>query len=128
MGAPTETVTVTGEGPLIENASTTSTYRMASLQFTELPQGARDFTSLLALSTGFRFTRDGMIQFNGLASGGNSVTVDGVDASANSESSSTAMFQNFNTIEGGEHGGDRRGGGLAGRGFRRGGPHLQRQH
>lgn len=99
LGASTETVTVTGEAPLIENASTASTYRMTTLQFTELPQGARDFTNLLALSTGFRFTREGMIQFNGLASGGNSVTVDGVDASANTESSSTAMFQNFNTIK-----------------------------
>ncbi len=99
LGAPTETVTVSGEAPLIENAATASTYRMSTLQLTELPQGARDFTNLLALSTGFRFTRDGMIQFNGLASGGNSVTVDGVDASANTESASTAMFQNFNTIK-----------------------------
>jgi hypothetical protein len=99
LGAPTESVTVVGEAPLIENAATASTYRVTSLQFTELPQGARDFTNLLALSTGFRFTRDGMIQFNGLASGGNSITVDGVDASANTESPSAAMFQNFNTIK-----------------------------
>ncbi len=99
VGSPAESVTVIAEAPLVENATTSSTFRLGTLQFTELPQGTRDFTSLLALSTGFRPTRDGMIQFNGLASGGNSVTVDGVDASANTESSSTAMFQNFNLIK-----------------------------
>lgn len=99
VGSPTETINVVGQAPLIENASAAANYRVSSLQFTELPQGVRDFTSLLALSTGFRWSREGMIQFNGLASGGNSVTVDGVDASANTESSSTAMFQNFNLIK-----------------------------
>jgi len=99
LGAPTESVTVTAEAPLIENAASASNFRVSNLQFTELPQGARDFTSLLALSTGFRPSREGMIQFDGLASGGNSVTVDGVDASANTESPSTAMFQNFNVIK-----------------------------
>ncbi|MFZ5927252.1 MAG: carboxypeptidase regulatory-like domain-containing protein [Acidobacteriota bacterium] len=99
LGVPTESVTVVGGAPLVENATTTSRYHYSSLQFTELPQGVRDFTSILALSTGFRPATQGMIQFDGLASGGASVTVDGVDASANTESSSTAMFQNFNLIK-----------------------------
>lgn len=99
LGAPTESVTVVAEAPLVENATVASRYRYSSLQFTELPQGIRDFTSILALSTGFRPATQGMIQFDGLASGGASVTVDGVDASANTESSSTAMFQNFNLIK-----------------------------
>lgn len=99
LGAPTESVTVVAEAPLVENATAATRYRYSSLQFTELPQGVRDFTSILALSTGFRPATQGMIQFNGLASGGASVTVDGVDASANTESSSTAMFQNFNLIK-----------------------------
>jgi hypothetical protein len=99
IGASTESVTVVAEAPLIENATTASRYSYSSLQFTELPQGVRDFTSILALSTGIRPATQGMIQFNGLASGGASVTVDGVDASANTESSSTAMFQNFNLIK-----------------------------
>ncbi len=99
LGETSETITVKAEAPLIENASTSQSYRLSSLQYTELPQSRRDFTALLALSTGFRFTRDGMMQFNGLASGGNSITVDGVDGSGITETPSAAMFQNFNTIK-----------------------------
>jgi len=99
LGAPTESVTVVAEAPIVENATVANRYHYGSLQFTELPQGVRDFTSILALTNGFRPATQGMIQFNGLASGGASVTVDGVDASANTESSSTAMFQNFNLIK-----------------------------
>lgn len=99
LGQISETITVRAEAPIIENASVSQSYRLSSLQYTELPQSRRDFTAFLALSTGFRFTRDGMMQFNGLASGGNSITVDGVDGSGITETPSAAMFQNFNTIK-----------------------------
>ena len=39
------------------------------------------------------------MQFNGLASGGLTLTVDGVDGSGSAESSSPSMFQNFNPIK-----------------------------
>lgn len=98
IGAATESVVVTGEAPLVENATAAQADRFSRLQLAELPQGRRDFAQLLGLQNGYRPSRDGLIQFNGLASGGNSVTVDGTDGSSDSETPSTSMFQGFNFI------------------------------
>ncbi len=98
IGMSTESVVVTAEAPLVENANATQSDRMTRLQLSELPQGRRDFAQLLGLQNGYRPSRDGLIQFNGLASGGNSVTVDGTDGSSDSETPSTSMFQGFNFI------------------------------
>ncbi len=99
VGALTERVNVTAEAPLIENATSAQMARLSRLQLSELPQGRRDFTSLLALETGFRPGRQGLFQFNGLATGGSSVTVDGVDGAGDTETPSTTMFQDFNFIK-----------------------------
>lgn len=98
IGTPSESVEVTAEAPLVENASTALADRFSRLQLSELPQGRRDFAQLLGLQNGYRPSRDGLIQFNGLASGGNSITVDGTDGSSDSETPSTSMFQGFNFI------------------------------
>lgn len=98
LGAPSESVVVSAESPLIENATPSLNDRFARLQLTELPQSRRDFAQLLALENGYRPSRQGLVQFNGLASGGNSVTVDGTDGSSDSETPSTSMFQGFNFI------------------------------
>ncbi len=98
LGAPTESVVVTAEAPIIENATASLNERFERLQLTELPQSRRDFAQLLGLQNGYRPSRQGLIQFNGLASGGNSVTVDGTDGSSDSETPSTSMFQGFNLI------------------------------
>ncbi len=98
VGAMTDSVTVSSETPLIENATAAQNDRLSRLQLTELPQTRRDFAQLLGLQNGYRPSREGLIQFNGLASGGNSVTVDGTDGSSDSETPSTSMFQGFNFI------------------------------
>ncbi|MCS7025071.1 MAG: TonB-dependent receptor [Bryobacteraceae bacterium] len=98
LGSAAETVEVTAEAPLVENASPSLADRVSRLQLSELPQSRRDFAQLLGLQNGYRPSRDGLIQFNGLASGGNSVTVDGTDGSSDSETPSTSMFQGFNFI------------------------------
>jgi len=98
VGASSESVTVTAEAPLIENATAAQNDRFNRLQLDQLPQARRDFAQLLGLQNGYRPSRDGLIQFNGLASGGNSVTVDGTDGSSDSETPSTSMFQGFNFI------------------------------
>lgn len=99
VGNLSEKIDVTGEAPLVENASSSQTAHISRLQLSELPQGRRDFTSLLGLETGFRPGRQGLFQFNGLASGGSSVTVDGVDAAGDTETPSATMFQDFNFIK-----------------------------
>ena len=99
VGGVNETVNVTSDAPVVENATTGLTDRVSRLQLEEVPHGGRNFTSLLGLENGFRPSRDGLIQFNGLAAGGLTLTVDGVDGSGSAEVSSPSMFQNFNPIK-----------------------------
>ena len=99
VGGIAEKVTVSAEAPVLENASPGLNDRVSRLQLEAVPHGARNFTALLALENGFRPARDGLIQFNGLASGGLTLTVDGVDGSGSAEVSSPSMFQNFNPIK-----------------------------
>jgi len=99
VGALIESVNITAEAPMVENAIPGLTDRVNRLQLEQLPHPSRNFTALLALQNGYRPARDGLIQFNGLASGGLTLTVDGVDGSGSAEVSSPSMFQNFNPIK-----------------------------
>ncbi|MBI3210547.1 MAG: TonB-dependent receptor [Candidatus Solibacter usitatus] len=99
VGGVNESVSVSAEAPVVENATPGLTDRVSRLQMDELPHGNRNFTSLLALENGFRPSRDGLMQLNGLAAGGLTLTVDGVDGSGSAEISSPSMFQNFNPIK-----------------------------
>src|SRR5262249_30100569 len=99
VGAMSEKVTVSAEPPVLDNASPGLNDRISRLQLDEVPHGRRDFTALLSLENGFRPAKDGMVQLNGLAAGGITVTVDGVDGSGSAEVSSLSMFQNFNPIK-----------------------------
>jgi outer membrane receptor protein involved in Fe transport len=99
VGTLTEKVVVSAEPPLVQNATAAQMDNISRLQLSELPQGRRDFTILLGLQTGFRPGRQGLFQFNGLATGGSSVTVDGVDGAGDTETPSTSMFQDFNFIK-----------------------------
>jgi hypothetical protein len=98
IGSIAEQVTVESAGAVLDNASPTLNDRISRLQLSELPQSRRDFTQLLLLQPGVRTPGQGVFSFNGLASGGATVTLDGVDASGDIETSSTSMFNAFNFI------------------------------
>jgi len=98
VGASAEQITVTAEAAPLQDASPTLNDRLTRQQISELPASRRDFTQLLALQPGIRTTNAGLFSFNGLASGGSNVTVDGVDGAGDVETSSTSMFNNFNFI------------------------------
>lgn len=98
IGQASEQVTVTAEATLLQDASPTLNDRISRLQLSELPQSRRDFTQLLALQNGMRTPGQGLFSFNGLASGGSNVTVDGVDGAGDVETPSTSMFNAFNFI------------------------------
>ncbi len=91
-------VTVTTDTPLVQNGTSTQQDTVSSTQIQEIPQQKRDFTSLLSMQNGVQSIGQGLFQMNGLAAGGISVTVDGVDASGDPETPSTSMFQGFNLI------------------------------
>src|SRR5262249_2039234 len=99
LGAMSEKVTVTADAPLLQTANPEQEDHISTIQIANLPHGNRDITSLLGLENGYNPGADGLIQFNGLASGGITLTVDGVDGSGSAEISSPAMFQNFNPIK-----------------------------
>ncbi|HKA00642.1 MAG TPA: carboxypeptidase-like regulatory domain-containing protein, partial [Candidatus Solibacter sp.] len=98
IGTNAEQVTVTSEVAPVQDASPTLNDRLSQRQITELPQTRRDFTQLLLLEPGFRTKDPGVFSFNGLAEGGSTVTVDGVDGAGDVETSSTSMYQGFNFI------------------------------
>ncbi len=98
IGTSVEQVTVTADAALLQDASPTLNDRLSRLQIAELPQSRRDFTQLLILQPGIRSSGSGLFSFNGLASGGSNVTVDGVDGAGDIETSSTGMFNAFNFI------------------------------
>lgn len=98
LGTNAEQVTITDEVAPLQDASPTLNDRLSRQQIAELPQTRRDFTQLLALQPGIRSSGSGLFSFNGLASGGSNVTVDGVDGAGDIETSSTGMFNAFNFI------------------------------
>src|SRR5262249_55691306 len=98
LGQATEQITVSADASLLQDVSATLNDRVSRLQLSELPQSRRDFTQLLALQNGIRTPGQGLFSFNGLASGGSSITVDGVDGAGDVETSSTSMFNAFNFI------------------------------
>lgn len=98
VGAVSEQVTVLAEAPVLQNASATLRETINTTQTMELPQSRRNFTSLLAIQNGLRDTGDGRFQFNGLASAGSTITVDGTDGSGDAEQNTTSFYQNFNFI------------------------------
>jgi hypothetical protein len=98
IGEVSDVTTVTAETALLQSASVTSADAISRLQLGELPQGRRDFASLLGLQNGVRFDKQGLFTINGLAPGGMSITVDGVDASGDPETPSVSAFQGFNNI------------------------------
>jgi len=94
----TTQVTVTSLSPMVQNGTSMQHATISTTQIAEIPQSKRDFTSLLSLQNGVQSIGQGLFQLNGLAAGGISVTVDGVDASGDPETPSTSMFQGFNLI------------------------------
>src|SRR5262245_52317025 len=98
LGEIVQTMEVTAATPLLQNASVQLNDSVTTQQIQDLPQARRDFTSLLSLLTGVVRNTTEYVQINGLAGVGITVTVDGVDAGGDSESSSLSAFQGANVI------------------------------
>ena len=98
LGEIIQTMEVTATTPLLQNASVQLNDSITPQQIQDLPQARRDFTSLLSLQTGVVRNTTEYVQINGLAGVGITVTVDGVDAGGDSESSSLSAFQGQNII------------------------------
>jgi hypothetical protein len=98
LGEVTQQIDVVAKAPLLQNAAVQLTDTIGRSQLEELPLSRRDFTQLLTLQNGIARGSQELVQINGLASGGITVTVDGVDAAGDPETPSLSMFQGANQI------------------------------
>lgn len=99
IGAQQETVTVTSEAPLLNASSAEQDINITAEMVSELPMQNRDISALLNAGTGSS-SGGGTISINGLPPRGFTFSVDGVDASPDSEFPSLGLYQNFNYIKG----------------------------
>ena len=99
LGMTSDAVTVTAEAPLLNTTSAQDSLRLNTLQVSSLPMVNRDITSLLNLGTGVS-ANGTSISINGLPPRGFSFSVDGVDASPDSEQASLSQYQDYNFIKG----------------------------
>src|SRR5688572_30315878 len=104
VGAMSETITVSGDAPLIQTAMSVQSDTLGSQEVTELPVNRRNLTNLIGLSAGVVITGTGAaggsggVQMNGVASGGTGITVDGTEANSNPEGRSLTQYGSENQI------------------------------
>ncbi len=100
VGTLSETVTVAGEAPLVDNAASVQADSIGAQEVTELPTNRRNLSGLMGLSTGVNTYGEGggFVQMNGVAAGGTGVTVDGTEANSNPEARSLAQYGGQNQI------------------------------
>jgi hypothetical protein len=98
VGAMSETVTVTGEAPLVETATSLQADSLGSQEVRELPVNRRNLTNLMSLTPGVTTNSLGDVQMNGVAGGGTGVTVDGTEANSSPEGRSMSQYGSQNQI------------------------------
>jgi Carboxypeptidase regulatory-like domain/TonB dependent receptor-like, beta-barrel/TonB-dependent Receptor Plug Domain len=104
VGAMSETITVTGESPLIQTAMSLQADSVGSQEVRELPVNRRNIQNLIGLTAGVVITGTGAaggsggVQMNGVASGGTGITVDGTEANSNPEGRSLTQYGSENQI------------------------------
>jgi len=99
LGRLQETVTVSGESPLVNTVAPEQRENFSRLEVTELPLGRRNFSNILRIGTGVTPAGEGGFRLNGIGRNGTKVTVDGTDASGNPEGRSTSMYQGFQYVD-----------------------------
>ena len=98
VGTLQETVTVTGQAPLIETSASLQADSLGSQELRELPVNRRNLTNLISLTPGVSTSGAGDVQMNGVAAGGTGLTVDGTEANSNPEARSLAQYGGQNQI------------------------------
>src|SRR5439155_8983575 len=113
VGAVEESVTVSGESPLINTASTEQRINLDPLEIKALPAANRNLTNLLNIGTGLT-RQEGTVEGGGSGSGGAggirlrlnglggaamSITANGTEASANAGSRQISSYNGISKID-----------------------------
>jgi len=99
IGEVTETVEVTSDAPLVNAVNAEQRTNISDTQVQELPLPRRDWTNLVGLGAGMQ-SSGGSVRMNGLPGSAMRLTVDGTDATQDTEAPSFTMSGNFNIIKG----------------------------
>jgi hypothetical protein len=99
VGAVTETINVEAAATLVNTVSPEQRQSFSRQEVTELPLARRNFSNVLTIGTGITTSASGGVRMNGLGRSGLKVTVDGTNATSNSESPGTSMYQNPNYVD-----------------------------
>jgi hypothetical protein len=97
LGTVEESVTVAGEAPLIETATSSQASTLGSQEVRELPVNRRNVSNLLSLAPGVNMD-EGDVQMSGVAGGGTGITVDGTEANSSPEERSMNQYGSQNQI------------------------------
>ena len=97
IGTVEESVTVAGEAPLIETATSSQATSLGSQEVRELPVNRRNISNLLSLAPGVN-QDGGDVQMAGVAGGGTGITVDGTEANSSPEERSMNQYGSQNQI------------------------------
>ena len=98
LGAVSDSVNVTSEIVEINTVDAEQRQSFSRQEAMELPIARRNFSNLLGIGTGVSTLSSG-VRLNGLGANGTRVTVDGTNATGNSEAAYISMFQAFNYID-----------------------------
>lgn len=101
VGTITQSVTVAGQTPLLNQDSSDQLHTVTNVEVRELPQAKLDWTNLLNFIPGVqKVTTRGAYAYimNGLAPHSLNLTVDGTNASSNAEVPSLGFYQQPNVI------------------------------
>ena len=82
MGQVTQEIQVTAEAPVLESSGSTLGTTMQNQQISQLPINGRDYARFSLFSPGavLRSSQIADLTFNGLQSGNNQFSMDGIDA------------------------------------------------
>jgi len=98
VGSASESVTVSGEAPLVNAASPEQRESVSGKEVAELPVSRRNIANIISLGTGIQqdtAARRQSFILNGLGKAATSVTMDGIPASGTSEISSANVEGSF---------------------------------
>ena len=97
LGTVEESVTVAGEAPLIDSATSSQATTLGTQEVRELPVNRRNIANLLSLAPGVNMD-SGDVQMSGVAGGGTGITVDGTEANSSPEERSLNQYGSQNQI------------------------------
>lgn len=105
LGAVTQTVTVSGQSPLLNHESSNQLLTISNTDVRQLPQAKLDWSALANIGTGMRQvpvagapTGNSTISMNGLPGEGMSITLDGSSASGTLDGPSIGFYTQPNII------------------------------